>query len=82
MSRAGRPVSIIEINLNIIDQTVKNVTSLCSNDSVKSKVLQLCDALKAYLVPVSSSSTQTKSTKSVSDNGSQTSKRKLNFVIL
>ena len=38
MSRAGRPVSIIEINLNKIDQTVKNVTSLCSNDSVKSEV--------------------------------------------
>ena len=70
MSRAGRPVSIIEINLNKIEQTVQHVTSLCSNDSVKTKVLHMCTAIKKNLVPVSSSSTQ--ASKSVTDNGSQT----------
>ncbi len=70
MPRAGRPVSIIEINLNQIEQTVQHVTSLCSNDSVKTKVLHMCTAIKKNLVPVSTSSTQ--ASKSVTDNGSQT----------
>ena len=46
MPRAGRSVSIIEINLNQIEQTVQHVTSLCSNDSVKTKVLHMCTAIK------------------------------------
>ena len=73
MSRVGRPISIIELNLNKIDQTVQNIISLCSNDSVKSKVLHLCAALRTNLVTVKTISTQSDYERKLSDTGSQTS---------
>ena len=73
MSRVGRPISIIELNLNKIDQTVQNIISLCSNHIVKSKVLQLCAALKTNLVTVTTISTQSDYERRLSDTGSQTS---------
>ena len=73
MSRVGRPTSIIELNLNKIDQTVQNIISLCSNHIVKSKVLQLCAALKTNLVTVTTISTQSDFERSLSETGTQTS---------
>ena len=73
MSRVGRPTSIIELNLNKIDQTVQNIISLCSNHIVKSKVLQLCAALKTNFLTVTTISTQSDLERSLSETGTQTS---------
>ena len=59
MPKPGRPVSTILLNINQIEETVHNVTLLCSNESVRSKVLKLCVQLYSKLIQTSSSSTQT-----------------------
>ena len=72
MSKAGRPKGLIELNINNIEKTVENVISLCSNESVRVKVLKLCAELRAKLVKVSSSSTQTGSDNLLKNSSSQT----------
>ena len=58
MPKPGRPVSTILLNINQIEETVHNVILLCSNESVRSKVLKLCVQLYSKLIQTSSSSTQ------------------------